>query len=208
MAARVSLDPSFAQSVPDLITEVEKSTSAEVVVAVQAPTSAPTWAGVTYGALGGLTALALCLWAPLWIPEAGVVFIVPLSAVVCGLLGHWVRHRSRPRAVRHLKALNRARAAFVAEGIHRTRARTGVLLLIDEQESRVELVVDTGVEGALAMGKVAEIRFGKGEDHRDLKDLSSVLDGIRALGELLAVALPAAEEDNPDELDNAPRMLS
>ena len=207
MAARVSLDPSFAQSVPDLITEVEKSTSAEVVVAVQAPISAPSWAGVTYGTLGGLTALALCLYAPFWIPEAGVAFVVPLTAAATGLLGHWLRHRRRPRAARHLRALNRARAAFVAEGIHRTRARTGVLLLIDEQESRVELVVDTGVEGALAMGKVAEIRFGQGEDHRDLNDLTSVLNGIRTLGELLAVALPADDDDNPDELDNAPRML-
>jgi len=96
----------------------------------------------------------------------------------------------------------------VAEGIHRTRARTGVLLLIDEEESRVELVVDTGVEGALAMGRVAAVRFGGGGDGRELTDLQAVLDGLRTLGGLLADALPADDDDNPDELDNAPRMLS
>ena len=96
MASRVSLDPTFAQSIPEVIASVENGTSAEVVVAVQAPVPAPSWAGVTYAALGGLTALALCLWAPIWIPEAGVVFIVPLVAAACGLLGHWVRHRRRP----------------------------------------------------------------------------------------------------------------
>jgi len=204
---RVSLEPAFSLAVPGVVANVEQNTSAEVVVAVQAPRAQPSWAGVLYGGVTSLTALAACLWAPIWIPEAGVAFIVPVLGVAVGVLAHHLSGSARDVSARRHRALNRARAAFVAEGVHRTRERTGVLLLIDEEEGRVEIVVDTGVEGALAMGRLAQVRFGGGTDGRDLTNLQAVLDGTRAMGLLLADALPATPDDNPDELDNTPRML-
>ena len=120
-----------------MVANIEQNTSAEVVVAVQAPRAQPSWAGVLYGGVTSLTALAACLWAPIWIPEACVAFIVPGMGVAVGVLAHHLSRSARDVSARRHRALNRARAAFVAEGVHRTRERTGLLLLIDEEEGRV-----------------------------------------------------------------------
>ncbi len=206
-AYAVSLDPAFGVAIPGVVADVESRTSAEIVVVVYRTTPPWGWVAGLSGLAGGLVSLAACLWTPFSIVESGVLSIVAASAVLSAALGELVYRRTRPLPLRQARALRRARAAFVRYGVHQTRERTGLVLLLDEVERRVELVVDTGVEGAVSTGLLDSVVFGGGPDGRDLAGLQPVLDGLRTLGGLLAEGLPANPDDNPEELDNAPRIL-
>jgi len=203
----VSLDPAFSMAIPGVVAEVEASTRAELVVVVYRTPNGPGALALSGGLLGGLLSLATCLWAPILIPEAGVMFAVTVAAVVGGGLGWLLRLRTEPEQAGRARALRRAQAAFVRYGVHRTRERTGMVILLDETEGCVSLVVDTAVEGAVPAGRLDGVRFGRGPDGRQLDGLQPVLDGLRQLGALLSQALPADREDNPEELDNAPRVM-
>ena len=205
--SQVSLDPAFSLAIPGVVAEVERSTSAEVVVVVHRPTTQLRPQAVVSGLAAALSALAMCLWAHFTVSEAGVLFIVTVAAVVGGAVGQVLGDRLHSVEDRHARALRRARAAFVRYGVHRTRARTGLVVLLDEAEGRMALVADTAVEGAVPQGRIDSVAFGDGPDGRDLSGLQPVLDGLRALGVLLAQGLPADPHDNPEELDNAPRVL-
>lgn len=205
---RASLDPAFALAVPGVVAEVEHGTSAEVVVVVHPPRSTLGSGAALGGLTGGLLALAGCLWSSVEVSEPGVMFIVTVAAVVSGLAAHVAQDRWTPLEVRHARSVRRAQAAFVGLGVHRTRERTGVVVLLDEAEGRVALVYDTGVEGAVARGTLDGVRYGDGPDGRCLAGLQPVLDGLRELGRLLASGLPADPTDNPEELSNHPRVWS
>ncbi len=192
------------------VAAVEETTSAELVVAVHRAPALPAVAplGLAGGLGVGWLALAWCLWSPLALGETAVMGVVVVAGLVGAAAGQAAAGALVPVATRQARARRRARAALVGLGAHRTRARTGVVVLVDEEEGRVALAVDAGVEGAVPMGRLAGLRLGGGPEGDALVDLPTLLRGLRALGRELAVGLPAAPDDNPDELDNAPRVLA
>lgn len=104
-------------------------------------------------------------------------------------------------ARRARQADDAARLAFLAQGVDRTRGRTGVLVHVALHERRVSLVADRAV--------VAEVGPAELELHRGR--LEAALGGgalalgaaIEALGEALGARLPRLPGD-VDELPNAP----
>ena len=97
----------------------------------------------------------------------------------------------------------RALQLFVERGIHETRDRSGVLILVSELERRVEILADRGIHE----------RVEAGEWQRDVDELVSSIRGghaadgvvavVERIGGLLAQSFPPRADDEnelPDEV--------
>jgi putative membrane protein len=204
----VQTGEAFSAAIAAAVAEAERHTSAEIVVVV-APRAA-SWAGVAAaaGAAVAWLVLALAVFAH-FVEVHPVALLVELP--LAGLGAAWLVHRSPgllrrlvPAGAQAAAVTAAAQAAFVAEQVHETRARTGVLLFLSVLEQRTALVVDAGVEGAVPDGALAALRFGPGPGR--LGSLDELCAGIRAAGLALGRHLPPVPGDNPDELSNAPRV--
>jgi putative membrane protein len=145
------------QEVAGRAREVEQRTGAQVVVAVlERARTYPeaTWRGFSCGAaLGAAAAVGLVLAGPRW-PAASDAFWTVALSLGAGFLAALLA-RALPAltlalvapAARAQATRERARALFVDEGVHRTRDRIGVLMLVSLLERRVELVPDAGLTG-------------------------------------------------------------
>jgi uncharacterized membrane protein len=205
---QISTAPGFGAAVAGTVAAIEQSTSAEVVVAVQPLQRSPRWSAVSGGALLGLATLGWCLFTELELSEPVVWLAVALAMVLGGLAGQLGEQALEPAAAARARTRQRCDAALVSLGAHRTRARTGVVVLVDECEGRVALAVDAGVEGAVPLGRLTAVPLGAGPEGDELTTLPDFLRGLRELGQVLAAGLPADPDDNPDELDDAPRILA
>jgi putative membrane protein len=98
----------------------------------------------------------------------------------------------------------RAEAAFLEEGVFRTRDRTGILLLIASFEHRAVLLADEGIDRVVQPGVWKEIVDELVEGIRDGRATEAVVAAIDRCGAILAAHV-ARHEDDRDELPDAPR---
>ena len=106
-----------------------------------------------------------------------------------------------PAAVKRRRAGRLAREQFFAQGLHLTRARTGVLIFVAVAEHYVEIIADQGIDSQVPPGTwdaavsdfVAQVRAGRVAD--------GFLAAIAAVGDHLAKHFPRAPDDT-DELPN------
>lgn len=106
-----------------------------------------------------------------------------------------LRRALTSRALQLENVRTAARAAFVDDGVSRTRGRTGILVYVSVFERRVELVHDIGVdEAALGEAYTAARRALEGTLAESL-EVGIFEDALRRLGPPLAAALPRADDD-------------
>lgn len=200
------LSAAETQRVEATIADVERHTSAEIVVATL-PCSdhypdVRLWTAVAFG-------LAAATCAHAFSPALGVtqVLLVQLGAFVLAWflsalppVLRWLlpKHRSRMAVERA------AELAFLENGVFATEGRTGVLILLSELEHKVTILGDRGIHAQLQaagwetlVGLVtSRIREGRTGD--------GLCEVIERLGKALAESAPAASV-NPDELENRVR---
>jgi putative membrane protein len=130
--------------------------------------------------------------------EAVVFIALALLLQIPALRRHVI-----PAAVARRRAGLLARAQFLAQGLHRTRERTGVLLFVAVEERYVEIIADEGINARVPPGAwqsivdafVAKVRAG---------DVAGGFVGaVTACGELLAEHFPC----EPDDVDELPDRL-
>jgi putative membrane protein len=135
---------------------------------------------------------------------AAIIYLVQLGvfivlAVVLSL--PIIRFRIVPRRRLHGRAHVVAMQQFLAQGIHLTEKRTGVLIFASVAERYAEIVADSGINakvgpdvwaGAIA-AMVSAIKHGRAAD--------GFVAAIELCGEVLARHFPPGEL-NPDELQN------
>lgn len=198
-------DDRLSEAVEQAVEAIERRTDAEIVVVI-APrcgryADVPLRIGITVAFAAALV-LEFVPWAvsmPTFLAEVGI----------SGVLAGWIAARptvlgrllSRSRAAD--ATAQRARAAFVDEAVHGTPRRTGVLVLVGVLEQRVEVVPDLGVEGHVPHGALDPVV-------RAMKagSVPELVDGLHALGEVLAIHLPHRPDSDDIDLPNAPRILS
>ena len=90
---------------------------------------------------------------------------------------------------------------FYAHGLHRTEARTGVLLFVSLLERRVVILADEGIDAAIEPGFWAATNDAilEGVDRGSLR--AGLVEGIRRAGDALARHFPWREGDR-DEIPN------
>lgn len=98
----------------------------------------------------------------------------------------------------------RARRAFLENGLARTQGRTGVLIFVAWLERRVVVLADSGIHAVLepdeSWQQVVDLAVAGLLEGRALDGLEAA---IRRCGEILSRHFPASPERNPDELPNA-----
>ena len=125
------------------------------------------------------------------------VFLVVMTAFQWGP----VKMRLIPKHAQIMHAARRAREQFYAQGLHRTRERTGVLLFVSVAEHFVEILADEGIHTKVAPGTWDSIVAAFVDNVRQQRTAQGFLQAIEACGTILQEHFPA-RVDNPDELPN------
>jgi putative membrane protein len=193
-------------SITRAVEGAEEKTSAELVVVVRPFSGSYRDAAYLFGAIVVWLVLIFILvstWEiePYTIPlEIIPFFLVPVLLFMVTPLRRWLT--TRRRRARQVQAA--ARDAFFTEGVHHTRAHTGVLIYLSALERRVEVLADTEVQ-ALVPAAVWNDFVG---DIREVWKRKAPARGLvvelEKLGDLLGRYLPATT-DNPNEIPNRPR---
>lgn len=192
-----------ARRVEQAIQRVEAESATELVVAVVRQ-SGEYWLWRVLLAVGW--ALGAALLVHFWLPQIPTVWVLLAEPVVGGLvyaLSEWEPLKRRlispedaDRAVRA-----RAFALFSERGLHRTRDRTGLLILVSELEHEVVILGDSGIherlheegwtkEVSLLLQRIREGKLGEG-----------LLEVIGDFETVLKEIAPA-RADNVNELPN------
>src|SRR5215470_12092238 len=139
--------------IAEAIAEAERNTSGEIV-AVIAPESASYLHGPFLWA--ALVALAVpwpfVFWT--WWPIEYIYLLqLAVFAVLVGLLmPRSVRLALVPRSVKHARAHRRAMEQFLAQNLHTTVGRTGVLIYVSVGERFAEIVADAAIHEKVPAG--------------------------------------------------------
>jgi putative membrane protein len=191
------------QKIASAITEMERRTSGEIVTVVAQAADDYRYIPLLWPALAALylPAVLLTIW-----PAMGgwPLYLIQAAAFVgLAILAHLppVRMVLVPEAVKRRRASRLAREQFFEQGLHLTRARTGVLIFVSVDEHYVEIIADEGIntlvppgtwDGAVAdfVGRVRAGRITEG-----------FLAMVEVVGTRLAEHFPRAADDR-DELPN------
>lgn len=196
------LEPRFTAAITEAVALIERRTDAEVVVVAVSRSGRYTDVSLRAALAGGLAALAVLSWSP--VEFSGVLFPI-YAAVAAGASGYAVSRigglTRRIAGTRRMRAQVReaAEAAFTQESVHGTRRRTGVLVYVSALEGRVEVLPDHGLLGRIPGARFAELDVRCGS-------VDELLAGLVKLGDLLAEHVPYLNDDNPNEVGDAPRV--
>jgi putative membrane protein len=132
----------------------------------------------------------------LW-PLAGAV----LGFIACGLPPIKRRLISKDRIAEavHLRSL----AAFTGQGLHHTRAETGILIFVSLLEHRVVVLADRGIHTKVQPGTWDEVVRIVTEGLKSGKPCDAFCKAIERCGEILAQHFPRS----PDDKDELPDRL-
>jgi putative membrane protein len=201
-----TLSDADKQRIEAAVAAAEQKTAAEIVVVALARSDA--YAGVRWFA-AALFALTLSAALALAFPSLRAGEVLGLQ-LLFALLALWLS--GRPALLRSLtpetlkrEAVERAaQLAFVEHTVFATRERTGVLILLSEQEHRVAVLGDEGIHRRVqdvgwqqhVETITRAIRSGRAAD--------GVCEVIAALAKVLAEGVPV-QPDDVNELPNRVR---
>jgi putative membrane protein len=190
--------------VTEAVMDAESRTAAEIVVVVRHASAR--WREVDLG-VGAVVAFGVLLLL-LFHPRPIAVEIMPVDVALAFVAGVVVSASIGPlkRALLPRKRVSEqvraaARAAFVDQGVSRTKGRTGILVYVSTFERRVEVVADIGVDEKLLELQARALS----ESLSQGADFDAFVDAVRSIGLALAASLPRSEDD-VNELPDAPVM--
>lgn len=204
MSAGDLLSPKAREEISRLVGELETKTSAEILVVVRAVSGRYLQADMALGGVLALVWVCIFLFHPAPFDDDLVPFQMSAAFVLGMLLSLFIpplRRVLTPRSWRNENVERTARAAFVENGVHRTRGRTGLLVFVSTFERRVFLVGDTAFETDDLRAALSKTQ-GEIEANIGAKDaIVKFGEAMRALGTTLETALPVAKDD-VDEIAN------
>lgn len=200
----------FVSRVESAVQSIESQTDAELVVVATPRSGHYRDIPLVVGGGVGLAVLLLALFAPVEVHP----LMVPVEVLLAGAAGwwlsgrnSWVIQRLTPDARMRQQVETAARAAFVEEAVYGTRNRTGLLIYVSALEDRVIILPDSGLAARIPGGEWNAIRWGAQPNPAAPGDLNHFLDGLNAVGAILAKHIPPLSA-NPNELPDAPRIRS
>ena len=195
------------------VQQAERVTKGEIVPMIVPTSALYREAGYRTGLILALLSLALLVtieiyWLP-WGWHAGNAGWLLLAVVVSYGLGQWlgrvpmvVRLVTSRERMAHKVAL-RAEQAFYKHGLHQTKGRTGVLILVSILERRVHILADKGINDHVPAGTWDGLVNGILDGIRTGQATDAICAAIAKCGALLAQVSPAGSGGNPNELPDA-----
>lgn len=177
--------------IAEAITAAEARTSGEIV-AVIAPSSASyLHVPFLWAALAALVLPWPFIYGTWWpIQHIYLLQLIVFAALALALM-HWpLRLSLVPRSTKHARAHRRALEQFLAQNLHTTVGRTGVMIFVSVAERYAEVIADAGIHQ-----KVPDDAWTRIVD--DLTDkigtgqaTQGFISAIAAVGDLLARHFP------------------
>ena len=191
------------QKIASAITEMERRTSGEIVTVVAQAADDYRYIPLLWPALAALflPAVLLTIWPgmggwPLYLIQAaafvGLAILAHLPPVRMGLV---------PGEVKRRRASRLAREQFFEQGLHLTRARTGVLIFVSVDEHYVEIIADEGINAMVPPGTWDQAVAEFVERVHAGRITEGFLAAVALVGDQLAEHFPGRAED-VDELPN------
>lgn len=189
-----------AERISEAITNAERTTSGEIVAVIADQSSRYDHIPLMWAAL-----LALIVPWPLiyftWM-KVQIIFLIQLVVFLALFFLAWhptVRMALVPRSILRANTRRRAAEQFLAQNLHTTTGRTGVLIFVSLAEQRVDIIADSGIDGRVPKGTwqsivdefTREIGAGKATD--------GFVHAIQRIGAHLAEHFPPGSID-PNEL--------
>ena len=202
--AETFFTPEEAERIRQAVVAAEQRTAGEIVpmlVGASARYAEIEIAGMGIGLVAGTLASFVFQdpWAAihsqlLW-PLAGAA----LGSIGCAVPAIKRNLISKDRVVEavHLRSL----AAFTAQGLHYTKAHTGILILASLLEHRVEVLADKGINEKVATGTWNEVVQILTTGLKSGNACDAYCKAIEHCGAILAQHFPR-QPDDKDELDN------
>ena len=129
--------------------------------------------------------------------------------LLCGEVMFAVETNLPPSAVlAGVQARERAHEVFVRLRTWDTEANNGVLIYLLLADHRIEIVADRGLDGRVSDAQWAQVCRLIEQEMRAGHPERAVIDGVRAVSDLLALHWPQQEgQSDEDELPNRPALL-
>jgi putative membrane protein len=193
------------QKIESAIIAAERTTSGELVAVVAQAADDYRYALYLWPALAALLLPAVLLTIAPGM-SAWTLYLAEAAAFLAlALLAHLppVRRALVPEAMQRRSASQLAREQFVEQGLHLTRARTGVLLFVSVAEHYVEIIADEGINARVPPGTwdkavadfVERVRAGR------------IAEGFLAVVEMVEARLAEHFPRPPDDRDELPNRV-
>ncbi|HVX36591.1 MAG TPA: TPM domain-containing protein [Hyphomicrobium sp.] len=189
-----------AERISEAITNAERTTSGEIVAVIADQSSRYEHIPLMWAAL-----LALIVPWPLiyftWM-KVQIIFLIQLIVFLALFFLAWhpkIRMALVPRSILRANTRRRAAEQFLAQNLHTTAGRTGVLIFVSIAEQRVDIIADSGIDARVPKGTwqsivdefTREIGAGKATD--------GFVHAIERIGAHLSEHFPPGSID-PNEL--------
>lgn len=190
------------------ITAAERKTSGEIVAVVADSSETYLYAPFLWAAL-----VALLVPWPLihftWM-KVQYIFLIQLAVFLVLLVVLWpknVRVALVPRSIRNNHAKRRATEQFLAQNLHTTKGRTGVLIFVSVAERHAEVLADKAIDDKVPAGTWQEIVDTLTSEISQGRATDGFIQAIMAAGDHLARHFPPGAPD-PNELPDHLIVLS
>jgi putative membrane protein len=195
------LTDSEKQQLREAIHRAEAKTHGEIVTVIARASGNYFYYPTLWAAVLAILSPVLLLALPGSLGPLGIVELQLLVFVLLAIGLRWapIKRRLVPRDQQRQYCARRAREQFLAQNLHTTRDRTGVLLFVSVFEQHVELLADAGIHARVPEGAwdvlirqfTARIRNGQIGD--------GFVEAVNAIGTHLTTHFPA-DGTNPNEL--------
>ena len=192
--------PEEEERISAAITAAERKTSGEIVAVVTDHSDSYLYVPFMWAALAAL----LVPWPLIhftWITVQWI-FLIQL-AVFCVLLALiWPRHVRTalvPRAIRARHAHRRATEQFIAQNLHTTEGRTGVLIFVSVAERHAEILADKGIDDRVSDGTWQDIVDELTAEISEGRAANGFIRAVERAGKHLSQHFPPGTA-NPNEL--------
>jgi putative membrane protein len=181
------------QQVSDAIRRAEAKTRGEIVTVIARASGNYYYYPTLWAAVLAILSPVILLALP-WAP--GMPGIIELQLFVFTLLAvllRWapIKRRFVPRDQQRLYCARRAREQFLAQGLHRTKDRAGVLLYVSLDEHHVELLADAGIHSHVSEDAWNTVVRNLTERVKEGRVRDGFVEAIDAVGTELARHFPA-----------------
>jgi putative membrane protein len=199
-ATRAFFSEADEKRIADAIAGAERTTSGEIVAVIAAESSTYLYAPFLWASLVALLVpwpLIYFTWISVqWIYLAQLAVFLILLLI---LLPRPVRYMLVPASIKRSRAHRRAVEQFLAQNLHTTLGRTGVLIFVSKAERYVEILADAGIDAKVGKSTwQAIVDEFIGYIRRD-KPVDGFVKAIAEIGGHLAQHFPPGLAD-PNEL--------
>lgn len=185
----------------EAIRQAEAKTTGEIVTVIAQESGDYFYYLTLWAALLAILSPLLPMIFAVSFAPLGIIELQLLVFVLLALVLRWppLKMRLVPHAVKQQYCARRAREQFLAQNLHTTRERTGVLLYVSVRERHVELLADAGIHTRVPAGTWDEVVNKLTSQVKAGQVGAGFVEAVNAVGGHLAAHFPATTT-NPNEL--------